>query len=66
MARRFRHVGETLFSKDRLPLFETVQTPTAPKIRRPRPNLTVPIVCLLTSIVMASGLLALVVSGTLS
>jgi hypothetical protein len=59
-------VGHAIFSKDRRQLFETVQTPTAPKIRRPRPNLAVPIVCLLTSLVMASGLLALVVSGTLS
>ena len=47
-------------------MFETVQTPPAPKFRRPRPNLAVPIVCLVTSLIMASGLLALVVSGTLS
>ena len=47
-------------------MFETAQTPPAPKIRRPRPNLAVPVVCLLTSMIMASGLLALVMSGTLS
>lgn len=47
-------------------MFETAQTPPTAKIRRSRPNLAVPIVCLLTSAIMASGLLALVVSGTLS
>jgi len=47
-------------------LFETAQTPSAPKVRRPRPTLVVPIACLLTSLIMASGLLALVMSGKLS
>ncbi len=67
MAWRFCHVCKSDAPvKDRLLLFETAQTPPAPKLRRPRPNLVVPIACLLTSMIMASGLLALVLSGTLS